>query len=66
MKTRLSERCEWEDCKKKATTFASGHEDRYEGRAGSYCDEHAEWIADEGGPEYTASCPNCGCMFGVN
>jgi hypothetical protein len=33
---------------------------------GIYCKVHAELVADEGCPEYTDTCPNCGCMFGVN
>ncbi len=33
---------------------------------GPYCQFHGDREADEGGPEYTASCPACGCRFGVN
>lgn len=31
-----------------------------------YCEVHAEVVSDEGFPEYTTHCPNCGCRFGVN
>jgi len=63
--------CQYEGCTKKATAIAAGRD--YDGGsethppgAGHYCEEHAEWVADEGGPEYHTSCPNCGCLFGVN
>src|SRR5271170_3208558 len=62
MKTRLTERCEYPDCKKKPTTFAAGRRTP----VGCYCDDHADVISNKDSPEYTTGCPNCGCEFGVN
>lgn len=60
--------CAYPDCEERATEIATGR--RYMGRdgfpLGYYCRVHAEAVQDQGSPEYTESCPNCGCMFGVN
>lgn len=65
---RLTDRCEYEGCSKKAEYLAKGRDDRGGGhpKIGSYCELHAHMVEDEGRPEYTVSCPNCGCGFGVN
>jgi len=31
-----------------------------------YCDYHADLILDQGCPEYTQCCPNCGCYIPIN
>lgn len=62
--------CSWEGCDKPATDICKGRERprREPGHPGLnlYCKEHGKLVADEGSPEYRASCPNCGCHFGVN
>jgi len=61
-------KCAYPDCERPATDIATGR--RYLGDdglpLGYYCRVHAEAAQDQGIPEYTESCPNCGCMFGVN
>jgi hypothetical protein len=60
--------CEYEGCDRDATAIASGRE-RYDGKGhwapGKFCDTHARLVEDEGRPECSAECPNCGCRFGV-
>ena len=57
-------KCYFEDCKREATTFAKGRVGEYRG-VHKYCEPHAEQVADMDMPEYTTSCPHCGCLFGV-
>jgi len=65
----MSTECQYKGCRKKAVVMAGGRD-----RSGKihptgvahYCEPHAEEVADEGHPEYTVSCPNCECLFGVN
>lgn len=61
--------CQYEGCTAPATCVAVGRDNtrRKKGhpKIAFYCEIHRECIADEGSPEYTASCPNCGCMFGI-
>jgi len=63
--------CAFEDCEKPAEFIACGRESYDEDRPGHfkpacYCREHMAEVIDERSPEYTAECPNCKCMFGVN
>jgi hypothetical protein len=68
--------CRYEGCDRPATTLACGR-DGYRPDAGGpdvvghprparYCEEHADRVADEHGPEFHVDCPHCGCQFGVN
>ncbi len=65
MRTKLSEKCEYEGCRKKAIGFARGRKPEHR-NVGSYCENHCEVVAEEDSPEYREMCPNCECMFGVN
>lgn len=64
--------CAYEDCAALGTTLACGRNHDYDFAGPGhptpalYCDYHASVVADEGHPEYTDTCPNCGCRFGVN
>lgn len=64
--------CEYEGCERPATEIAAGRKsysecsEKRHGGVGVYCSVHALMVADEGRPEYTVDCPNCGCAFGVN
>lgn len=55
--------CEHEDCRERATKLVYSRESR---SVQVLCEEHAEFVVDQGGPEYIVSCPNCDCLFGVN
>lgn len=64
-------KCQYENCDKDATHIACGRKDYHSGEKGHpepavYCEAHAETVTDENAPEYTETCPNCSCMFGVN
>jgi len=54
--------CQYEGCSKEAEEIACGRERGL----GCFCEDHARIVTDEGNPEYTVGCPNCGCQFGVN
>ena len=56
--------CQFDGCERDATTIAAGREPVI--HVGVFCDTHAEVVADEGSPEYTYYCANCGCLQGVN
>ena len=56
--------CQFEECENRATHIAIG-KTKYK-TIGVYCEAHAYAVADEGNPEYTEICPNCGCFFGVS
>jgi hypothetical protein len=63
--------CHFEGCTKPSEVLACGRELFGPGNAGHpiparYCKEHADIVTDERSPEYTDTCPNCGCIFGVN
>ena len=66
----ITGQCAFEDCDQPATVVACGRKrwDKDEGHphAACYCRTHANEVVDEGSPEYSADCPNCGCEFGVN
>lgn len=72
--TKIKGLCEFEECKAKATHLAVGRfyavgDDNVNlghPELGLYCEQHAHEIAEENYPEYVKSCPNCGCVFGVN
>lgn len=72
IKLAKGQRCQWQGCRKMATTIACGRSEWWSDEPtghpdpGVYCDSHAEMVADERSPEYTDICPNCGCMHGVN
>jgi len=57
-------KCQFEGCDKPATDIAAGRHN-YPG-VKVYCKIHARIVANDGDPEYTDSCPNCDCMFGIN
>lgn len=50
-------------CGKPGTDLAYSRRDAAPAKL--YCMGHADDTADEGGPEYTAVCPACGCRFGI-
>ena len=64
--------CEYEGCTAPAETLASGRSYWDSGTGtpghgvGVYCVNHAGLVVDEGHPEYDHTCPNCGCVSGVN
>lgn len=71
--------CAYDGCEAPAETFACGRpgrewwDDEMMGRQPEahpvpawYCKAHAGVVCDEQSPEYHDSCPNCGCLFGVN
>ncbi len=60
-----NEKCAYENCDRDAVLVAVGKNDEHK-KPASYCEEHGYNVADESGPEYIQSCPNCGCTFGVN
>jgi hypothetical protein len=68
----VSGQCSFEGCEKPAEFIACGREsyddDERPGHPtpACYCREHMAEVIDERSPEYTDTCPNCGCMFGVN
>ncbi|MBV9463275.1 MAG: hypothetical protein JO317_03505 [Verrucomicrobiae bacterium] len=65
MITKITGRCSYPGCRRKATDIAVGRgEGQKEPRC--YCRTHAEVVEDTGSPEYVEHCPNCGCRFGVN
>lgn len=67
--TKIIGMCQFPNCKRKATHIAAGRymsPERSGYPLGCYCEDHAAEVADEGGPEYHAHCPNCDCVFGIN
>lgn len=56
--------CEWDRCLEQAQFVVSGRT-RYPGIR-YYCAAHADLVIDDDNPEYTVTCPNCECRFGVN
>jgi len=55
--------CEKGQCENTATHMV------YSRRAGKVlvcCEAHADFVADESGPEYTHTCENCGCILPIN
>jgi hypothetical protein len=56
--------CAYENCIEPATTLAYGRTEHP--NPTGYCDEHAAIVTDEDSPEYTVTCRNCHCRFGVN
>ena len=60
--------CQYKGCRRKATALAASRYDTKQHPAGvaHYCEQHADDVVEEGHPEYTVSCPNCECLFGVN
>lgn len=68
MITKIEGKCQYEGCEAAATDIACGRSfGRRKGHGlGCYCFAHACMVAEEESPEYTNTCPNCGCMSGVN
>ena len=64
MITAISGQCQYPECDQPATCIACRRS--CEGAVACYCLKHALVVQDEGDPEYLETCPNCGCMFGVN
>ncbi len=59
--------CSYLDCLAPADDVACGHPDLPGGHGcGVYCRTHTDVVSDEGNPEYTQVCPNCGCWTPVN
>ena len=59
-------KCAFDGCRRVATDIAIGRYDDGHPTVAVYCRKHAEIVADEGAPEYWDTCPNCGCLHGVN
>jgi len=68
MITKISGECQMEGCSQRATEIACGRDCDGAGHPipACYCETHAKQVAHEYHPEYTESCPNCGCRFGIN
>lgn len=71
MITKIEGKCQYEGCDQPATHIACGRksydpESPHHENAGVYCEPHANDVSGERWPEYTADCPNCGCVSGVN
>ena len=69
MVTAIEGQCQYEGCDQPATHIACGRVSYVEGfpqhpEPACYCKAHADVVSDERYPEYTAACPNCGCLFG--
>jgi len=70
--TKISGKCQYKGCNKKATDIACGRTPLgtesvgFHPTPGCYCKEHAYKVQGEDSPEYGAICPNCDCLFGVN
>lgn len=60
---KITGKCQYPECDNKATHIAYGREEK---EPKLYCDVHADVVCDQQSPEYVTSCPNCGCLFGVN
>jgi len=56
-------RCQYEDCQEEANELV---ESRKLNKVIDTCYKHAKVVVDEGNPEYTVSCPHCGCWIPVN
>jgi hypothetical protein len=61
----IAGQCRYNGCTAAATTTACGR-DEYPREPTPYCEPHARIVGDDGAPEYTEACPNCGCRYGVN
>jgi hypothetical protein len=66
VKLRPGMKCQFENCFTPAISIATGRGRKGSYPLGVYCETHAAIVEDENSPEYTESCPNCGCRFGVN
>jgi hypothetical protein len=69
MITRIEGKCQWPGCDRPAEFIVSGRSQYAEEphpETGCFCAIHAAVVEDEGNPEYTNVCPNCGCRHGVN
>jgi len=71
--TKISGKCQYKGCNKKATDIACGRNPYVKTESvlthptpGCYCKEHAYKVQSEDAPEYGVVCPNCDCLFGVN
>lgn len=57
-------RCEYKNgCDKEGTELVYS---RHVDQVLHACLDHARIIVDEGSPEYTMTCQNCGCFLPVN
>jgi hypothetical protein len=63
MITSICATCQFEGCDKPAVVIACGCTAHR--KPGCYCREHGMRVAEEGDPEYLATCPNCGCISGT-
>lgn len=71
MITKIEGKCQFEGCEQPAEYIACGRKSWTDPEKGHptpnvYCRVHADVIEEEGHPEYTNKCPNCGCRHGVN
>ena len=58
--------CEYDGCGNPATSIAENEKRGRPSVIGFYCEQHTSEVSDYNSPEYSVSCPNCGCRFGVN
>ena len=63
MITKIEGPCQYDGCGQPATGITARSDS---GPAKLYCAKHEAAIIDEKNPEYTVTCPNCTCSFGVN
>lgn len=62
-KVEEGDKCEYEDCEKKATEIVYS---RDECKVMLACGICKEIIEDEDSPEYLDTCPNCKCIMPIN
>ena len=55
--------CEYADCQNEANYMVFS---RKLNSVYFYCDYHRDDVLEEGSPEYTDTCMNCGCEQGIN
>jgi hypothetical protein len=66
MELKIGDKCQYGECEFMATQVSCGKKYTAHPLPNVYCDAHADIVANEGEPEYTNVCPNCGCISGVN
>lgn len=56
-------KCEIKGCRRKGKEIVYS---RDRGKVLICCESCADEVEEEGGPEYTHTCENCGCRCGIN
>jgi len=58
------DKCEYPKCKRKSRVLVQ--DESKEEVVGKYCIEHGREVLGARSPEYTTTCPNCGCKIPIN